>query len=54
MDYELTETQEEVKALAYQVALRDIKPVREKHDEEVVISRNPETGKLVGTRQKAN
>jgi hypothetical protein len=23
-------------------------------DEEVVISRNPETGKLVGTRQKAN
>jgi alkylation response protein AidB-like acyl-CoA dehydrogenase len=34
MDYELTETQEEVKALAYQVALRDIKPVREKHDEE--------------------
>jgi alkylation response protein AidB-like acyl-CoA dehydrogenase len=32
MDYELTETQEEVKNLAYQVALRDLKPVREKHD----------------------
>jgi len=34
MDYELTETQEEIKNLAYQVALRDIKPVREKHDAE--------------------
>ncbi|NNN04529.1 MAG: acyl-CoA dehydrogenase [Elusimicrobia bacterium] len=32
MDYELTETQEEIKNLAYQVALRDLKPVREKHD----------------------
>ena len=32
MDYELTETQEEIKTLAYQVAVRDIKPVREKHD----------------------
>ncbi len=32
MDYELTETQEEIKKLAYQVAVRDIKPVREKHD----------------------
>jgi alkylation response protein AidB-like acyl-CoA dehydrogenase len=34
MDYELTETQVEVRDLAYQVALRDIKPVREKHDAE--------------------
>jgi alkylation response protein AidB-like acyl-CoA dehydrogenase len=34
MDYELTETQEEIKNLAYQVAVRDIKPVRAKHDEE--------------------
>ena len=32
MDYELTETQEEIKKLAYQIAVRDIKPVREKHD----------------------
>jgi alkylation response protein AidB-like acyl-CoA dehydrogenase len=32
MDYELTETQEEIKTLAYQVAVRDIKPIREKHD----------------------
>jgi alkylation response protein AidB-like acyl-CoA dehydrogenase len=32
MDYELTETQAEIKNLAYQVAVRDIKPVREKHD----------------------
>ena len=32
MDYELTETQEEIKKLAYQVAVRDFKPVREKHD----------------------
>ncbi len=32
MDYELTETQEEIKNLAYQVALRDLKPIREKHD----------------------
>ncbi len=32
MDYELTETQEEIKNLAYQIAVRDIKPVREKHD----------------------
>jgi len=34
MDYELTETQEEIKNLAYQVAVRDVKPVREKHDAE--------------------
>lgn len=34
MDYELTETQEEIKKLAYQVAVRDFKPVREKHDAE--------------------
>jgi alkylation response protein AidB-like acyl-CoA dehydrogenase len=34
MDYDLTETQEEIKNLAYQVAMRDIKPVREKHDAE--------------------
>lgn len=34
MDYELTETQEEIKNLAYQIAVRDIKPVREKHDAE--------------------
>ena len=32
MDYELTETQEEIKTLAYQVAVRDMKPIREKHD----------------------
>lgn len=34
MDYELTEQQEEIRSLAYQVACRDIKPVRMKHDEE--------------------
>ena len=34
MDYELTETQQEIKNLAYQVAVRDFKPVREKHDAE--------------------
>ena len=34
MDYELTETQKEISDLAYQVAVRDIKPVREKHDAE--------------------
>ena len=34
MDYELSEQQTDIRDLAYQVALRDIKPVREKHDEE--------------------
>ncbi|OGS00327.1 MAG: acyl-CoA dehydrogenase [Elusimicrobia bacterium RBG_16_66_12] len=34
MDYELSETQTDIRDLAYQVALRDLKPVREKHDEE--------------------
>ena len=34
MDYELSETQTDIRDLAYQVALKDIKPVREKHDEE--------------------
>jgi alkylation response protein AidB-like acyl-CoA dehydrogenase len=32
MDYDLTETQEEIKNLAYQFAVREMKPVREKHD----------------------
>lgn len=32
MDYELSETQTDIRDLAYQVAVRDIKPVREKHD----------------------
>src|SRR5208282_5310133 len=32
MDYELTEQQEEIRDLARQLAVRDIKPVREKHD----------------------
>jgi alkylation response protein AidB-like acyl-CoA dehydrogenase len=32
MDYELSEQQLEIRNLAYQVAVRDIKPVREKHD----------------------
>ncbi len=34
MDYELTDTQKEIQDLARQVAVRDIKPVREKHDAE--------------------
>lgn len=34
MDYELTETQLEIRSLARQIAVRDIKPVREKHDAE--------------------
>ena len=38
MDYELTETQEEIKSLAYQVAARDLKPIRERHDAEGTFS----------------
>ncbi len=34
MDYELTETQLDIQGLARQIAERDIKPVREKHDAE--------------------
>ena len=34
LDYELTEQQQEIRNLAWQIAVRDIKPVREKHDEE--------------------
>ncbi len=34
MDYELTETQIDIQNLAHQIAERDIKPVREKHDAE--------------------
>jgi alkylation response protein AidB-like acyl-CoA dehydrogenase len=34
MDYELTETQLDIQTLARQIAERDIKPVREKHDAE--------------------
>src|SRR5579859_1236475 len=32
MDYGLTEQQKDIRDLAYQLAVRDIKPVREKHD----------------------
>ena len=34
MDYELSDTQQEIRDLAYQLALRDIKPVHERHDAE--------------------
>lgn len=34
MIYELTEQQEEIKNLAWQIAVRDIKPVRESLDEQ--------------------